>query len=109
VAADHGFVAPDWYATLQVHAEAIGGADALGGALEAAGFASWSVTEEAVDVGLDLAEDVVRYRLAVPQLREWVVTLPDARRTALVAEAADAVRRTGERFAPVVVEAVARP
>ena len=109
VAARHGYVPPEWYSAFQVHAEAIGAARAVESALAAAGFASWAVTEEPVDVGLAAASDVVRYRLAVPHLRAFVLTLDEPARTTLVADAIEAVRRTGERFAPVVVEAVARP
>jgi ubiquinone/menaquinone biosynthesis C-methylase UbiE len=107
VAAAYGFVAPEWYGDLQECAHAIGDSASVERALAAAGFAHWSVTEEAVDVGLTEPADVVRYRLAVPHLHAFVTTLSAEARDALVAEAAEAVRRTGERFAPVVVEAVA--
>ena len=59
-------------------------------------------------MGLTEPADVVRYRLAVPHLHAFVNTLTADARDGLVAEAIEAVRRTGERFAPVVVEAVAR-
>jgi SAM-dependent methyltransferase len=107
VAAGYGFVAPDWYADLQTFAHAIGDAAAVERALGAAGFARCTVTAEPVDVGLEDPADVVRYRLAVPHLHAFVETLPAGVRAALFAEAVEAVRRTGERFAPVVVEAVA--
>jgi len=108
VAAGYGFVAPEWYAELQASATAVGGAAQLERAVAAAGFDHCTVSEEPVDVGLGEA-DVVRYRLAVPHLHHFVSTLADADRAALVAEAVEAVRRTGERFAPVVIEAVAAP
>ncbi len=107
VAARYGYVAPDWYAELQVRAEAIGGSGLLSNALEAAGFSSWAVTEAQVDVGLTDPADVVRYRLAVPHLHGFVDTMDHGVRAALVADAIAAVTRTDERFAPVVVEAVA--
>jgi hypothetical protein len=44
----------------------------------------------------------------MPQLRRFVDGLPPARRDAFVADAIAAVRRTGERFAPEVIEVVAR-
>ena len=50
---------------------------------------------------------MVRYRLAVPHLHRFVVSLSVDARDAFVADAVEAVRRTGDRFAPVVVEAVA--
>jgi SAM-dependent methyltransferase len=108
VAAAYGFVAPPWYAEFRATADAIGGTTAVERALTAAGFTRWSVTEEPVDVGLADPRDVVRYRLAMPQLAAFVAALPDAVRQALVAEATEAVGATGERFTPVVVEAVAR-
>jgi ubiquinone/menaquinone biosynthesis C-methylase UbiE len=107
VAAAHGFVAPEWYAALQQSAHAIGDPSSFERSLAAAGYTRWTVTEEAVDVGLTEPADVVRYRLAVPHLHAFVRSLSADARTALVADAVDAVRRTGERFAPVVVEAVA--
>ena len=106
-AAAHGFVAPWWYAEFRTHARAVGGAAAVEQVLAAAGFARWRVTEAPIDVGLGDPADVVRYRLATPQLSRFVATLPDAVRAELVADATEAVRATGEPFAPVVVEAVA--
>jgi SAM-dependent methyltransferase len=107
VAAAHGFVAPAWYADLQECAHAVGDPASVERALAAAGFAHWSVTEEPVDVGLTEPADVVRYRLAVPHLHQFATSLPADARAAFVADAVEAVRRTGERFAPLVVEAVA--
>ena len=106
-AAAYGFVPPDWYADLQVYANAIGGTAAVERVLDAAGFGRWSVTEGPVDVGLVDAADVVRYRIAVPHLHAFVGSLSADTRASFVAEAVEAVRRTDERFAPVVVEAVA--
>ena len=106
VAAAHGFVAPPWYGDLQRSAHLVGDASSVRRALAAAGYARWTVTEQSVDVGLHDPADVVRYRLAVPHLHHFVATLAADARTALVADAVEAVRRTGERFAPVVVEAV---
>ncbi len=107
VAAAHGFVAPAWYADLQECAHAVGDPSSVEGALAAAGFTRWTVAVEPIDVGLTEPADVVRYRLAVPHLHRFVASLPTDARDALVADAIEAVRRTGERFAPVVVEAVA--
>jgi ubiquinone/menaquinone biosynthesis C-methylase UbiE len=107
VAAAYGFVPPDWYGDLQQSANAVGDPSALERMLAAAGYARWTVTEEPVDVGLAEPGDVVRYRLAVPHLHSFISTLSADVRRALMADAVEAVRRTGERFAPVVVEAVA--
>jgi hypothetical protein len=76
-------------------------------AIARAGFSRWTVTEEAVDVGLTDPADVVRYRLAVPHLHAFVSGLDPTERADLVAEGVAAVRSTGEPFRPEVVEAVA--
>ncbi|WP_051247337.1 class I SAM-dependent methyltransferase [Nocardioides halotolerans] len=107
VAARHGFVAPAWYADLQACAHAVGGARVVEAALAEAGFVRWTVVEEPVDLGLDEPADVVRYRLSMPHLHRFVRALPVREAQDLEAEAVEAVRATGETFAPVVVEAVA--
>jgi ubiquinone/menaquinone biosynthesis C-methylase UbiE len=107
VAVAHGFVVPEWYGDLQQSAEAVGDPSSFERILGAAGYSRWTVTEEPLDVGLTDPADVVRYRLAVPHLHAFVNTLSADAREAFVAEAVEAVRRTHERFAPVVVEAVA--
>jgi SAM-dependent methyltransferase len=107
VATAYGYVAPDWYAALKSYEHAFGEVTAVEQALGAAGFVDWTVSERPLDVGLDDPADVVRYRLAMPQLHAFAATLPDETRAALVAEATDEVARTGERFAPIVIEAVA--
>jgi SAM-dependent methyltransferase len=107
VAARYGFVKPGWYTDLQVCFEAVGAAASLESAVSAAGFSSWAVSEAPVDVGLTRPADVVRYRFAMPHLHPFVGSLAPESRSDLVAEATEAVARTGESFAPVVVEAVA--
>ena len=107
VATRHGFEPPAWYADLRVCADSVGDVSSFDRAVAEAGFTAWTVTEEAVDVGLVDPADVVRYRLAVPQLHAFVSGLDERRRTDLVADAVEAVRATGERFRPEVVEVVA--
>jgi SAM-dependent methyltransferase len=107
VAERHGFVRPAWYVELQRCAQAVGDAGAVERALRAAGFAGWSVTEQVVDVGIAAPADVVRYRLGMPHLHAFAVSLTVEARDAFVAEAVDAVARDGDGFAPRVVEAVA--
>jgi SAM-dependent methyltransferase len=106
-AARYGFEPPGWYAEVRRCAQGVGSAPAVERALRAAGFARWTVTEDAVDVGSIAAADVVRYRLAMPQLHRFAARLPPRVRATFVAEATAAVLATGDRFAPVVVEAVA--
>jgi SAM-dependent methyltransferase len=108
VAADHGFVAPDWYLGFRDTAQGFEDPELVERAVAAAGFSEWTVTEQAVDVGLSDPADVVRYRLGMPHLHRFAAGLAADERAAFVAEATEAVRRTGARFAPVVVEAVAR-
>ncbi|GAB3260254.1 class I SAM-dependent methyltransferase [Nocardioides dilutus] len=107
VAERHGFVQPAWYVEFRRCAQAVGDVAAVERALRAAGLTRWSVTEEAVDVGIATAADVVRYRLGMPHLNAFAVSLTPQEREAFVAEAVDAVARTGAGFAPRVVEAVA--
>ena len=106
VAARHGFVAPDWYLDLRECADAFADVTEVERALAAAGLTRVTVTGGPVDVGLVDPADVVRYRLAMPHLHGFASALPPAERRAFVAEAVAEVRRTGARFAPVVVEAV---
>lgn len=106
VAADYGFVAPDWYLGFRDAAQGFEDRSSVERAVGAGGFADWTVTEEPVDVGLSVA-DVVRYRLGMPHLHRFAAALPDDVRAAFVADAVEAVRDTGEQFAPVVVEVVA--
>jgi SAM-dependent methyltransferase len=107
VAADHGFVAPDWYLGFRDTAHGFENREAVERAVAAGGFAAWTVTEEAVDVGLTDPADVVRYRLGMPHLHRFAAGLADDVRDVFVADSVEAVRRTHEQFAPIVVEAVA--
>ncbi len=107
VAADYGFVAPDWYLGFRDSAQGFEDPESVTRAVAAAGFSDWSVTEEAVDVGFTDPADVVRYRLGMPHLHRFAAGLAEDVRRAFIADAVEAVRRTAERFAPLVVEAVA--
>ena len=107
VAEGYGLVRPPWYTAIQESQQAVGDVASLERALMEAGFAGATVTEQSVDVGLSAPEDVVRYRLGLPHLHQFAATLAADTRAVLVADAVEAVRRTGERFAPVVIEAVA--
>jgi ubiquinone/menaquinone biosynthesis C-methylase UbiE len=108
VAADYGFVQPEWYLGFRETAEAFGDAATVERAMSASGFEDWTVTEEPVDVGLVDSADVVRYRLGMPHLHRFAAGLAEDVRVSFIADATEAVRRTRARFAPVVVEAVAR-
>ena len=107
VAADYGFVAPDWYLGVRDTAQGFEDPVSVERAVAAAGFSQWTVTEETLDIGLTDPADVVRYRLGMPHLHRFAAGLADDVRAAFVADAVEAVRRTGEGFAPLVIEAVA--
>lgn len=107
VAESHGFVRPGWYADLQAFAPAVGTTSAVEEVLAEAGFARWTVTEQAVDVGITTPEDVVRYRLGLPHLHAFASSLTSRGRAVFVADAVAAVADSGGVFAPHVVEAVA--
>jgi SAM-dependent methyltransferase len=109
VAVRYGFVAPRWYADQQRFAEAIGTVEAMSKAAGQAGLTTVLADERMVDVGLTAAEDVVRYRCALPQLRAFVSSMDPRRRADFLAVAASAVAATGEDFRPVVVRLVAQP
>ena len=105
VAAGYGFVAPQWYADLQecahdrprrgrVRARARGRRVRRLDRHRGAGSTSGSSRQ-----------GVVRYRLGMPHLHRFAAGLPDDVRAAFFADAVEAVRRTGERFAPLVIEA----
>ncbi|GAA3629481.1 hypothetical protein GCM10022236_34720 [Microlunatus ginsengisoli] len=109
VALRYGYHPPDWYRQVKVYADRVGTSAALAAAARTAGFAEVEVSCQPVDVGLADPALVVRARLGMPQLRTWFDSLDARRRASLVGEATEAVRETGERFAPEVIEAVLRP
>jgi len=108
VAGAYGYVAPEWYQRMQHNARAIGTVEAMTDALRAAGFTRFRVTDEPVDLGLRDPALVVRYRTGMAQLRPFVAGLSPGRRKAFLAEAAEAVARTGGVLASAVIEVVAR-
>jgi hypothetical protein len=66
------------------------------------------VLESAIDVGVDDAESVARYRLGMPQYTAWLAGLDAAERRRVVADATSAIEALGEPFHPLVIELVAR-
>jgi ubiquinone/menaquinone biosynthesis C-methylase UbiE len=95
VAGAYGYIAPDWYRQMQQHARTIGTVEAMTRALQAAGFTRFGVTDDPVDVGLRDPALIVRYRTGMAQMRPFVAGLSPGRRRAFLAEAAEAVARTG--------------
>jgi ubiquinone/menaquinone biosynthesis C-methylase UbiE len=107
VAGTYGYIAPDWYRQMQHHARTIGTVEAMTRALGAARFTRFRVTDDPVDVGLRDPAMIVRYRTGMAQMRPFVAGLSPGRRKAFLAEAAEAVARTGGVLAPAVIEVVA--
>lgn len=96
-AAAHGFVAPGWYVALKARANAlVGTADAVRDAAHRAGLLDTVVQEQAVDVGVRTAEELVDYRFGQAQFTSWLTGLSPARR----AQVREAVI---ERIGPVMV------
>jgi SAM-dependent methyltransferase len=94
VALDHGWEVPDAYRFVRDHAAPLlGHPDGMAGAAAAAGLAEVHVVKEAVDTGVDAPEDLVAYRFALPQFADFLSGLAPEVRTAVVAEAVDAVAR----------------
>lgn len=106
VAAGLGWRQPGWYVELHRRADAVGTIDRMLAAAHAAELRDAEAHEATVDLGLDRPEDVVRYRLSMPQLAPFVASLDTARREELMRAAADAVARSPLRA--TVVELVAR-
>lgn len=104
----HGWQAPMWYEAMRQRAAALATPDRMAAAARHAGIVGAEVDCCEVDVGLDDAALVVRYRLGMPQLSSFLDTLTASAQAALVAEATSAVERTGTSFRPKVVELVAR-
>jgi hypothetical protein len=75
---------------------------------EAAGLVAVDAREQTVDVGVDTAEAIVAYRLAMAHLAPFVASLDHAGREALRAAALAAVGPEPEPFRPVVVVLTAR-
>lgn len=108
MAVRYGFVAPGWYADQQRFAQAIGTVEAMTEAAREAGLTTVLVDERIVDVRFTTAEEVVRYRCALPQLRAFVSGLDPGRRADFLAAAAAAVAATRAQFRPVVVRLAAQ-
>jgi SAM-dependent methyltransferase len=108
VLAAHGWRAPGWYQALKQRAAALATPDQMALAARRAGLITHVVDCSEVDVGLDDAGLVVRYRFGTPQVSTFLDTLTPQQQAAIVAEATAAVEQTGSSFRPTVVELVAR-
>jgi demethylmenaquinone methyltransferase/2-methoxy-6-polyprenyl-1,4-benzoquinol methylase len=109
VATRHGFEAPAWHRELRAHrAPQVGTAAAVGSAAAGAGLDVLDVVEEAVDVGVRTAEDLVRYRFGQAQYTPWFAAMPPERAAAVRADAVAAARPVMTPYRPLVLLLVAR-
>jgi ubiquinone/menaquinone biosynthesis C-methylase UbiE len=104
VAAEYGFVAPDWHDTLKTRTEPLTNApELLRACADAAGLASIAVEDITVDPGLDSPTAMVEYRLGMAQFAAFVASLAPAKRAALVHDATAEVARRGQAIRPRVL------
>jgi ubiquinone/menaquinone biosynthesis C-methylase UbiE len=107
-AAELGFVAPEWYRSLKGEREARSNdVDKVGALATAAGLTPSRVSEEVIDVGVDRAELLVRWRLGMAALAAFARTLDDGQRAALHRRALELVGDDPEPYRPRVIILVA--
>ena len=112
VALARGWEAPDVYRFVRDQAAPLLGHPAgMADAASAAGLVDVEVVKEVVDTGVAAPEDLVAYRLALPQFADFLSALAPDERTELITDAVDAVERhrpSRESLAPVVLLLSAR-
>ena len=104
----HGWRSPAWHDVVSARQTAFSTLAHARSAASEAGLVDVIVTEAAIDVGVDDAESIVRYRLGMPQYAAWLGELDDRERDWMVADAITAIEDLGEPFRPLVIELVAR-
>ena len=108
VLAAHGWRPPSWYQTMHQRASALATPAQMTLAARRAGLVEVTVSCTEIDVGLDDASMVVRYRLGMAQVSGFFDGLAATAQAALLREAIAAVEQTGQPFRPAVVELVAQ-
>jgi len=110
VLTNHGWQPPRWARTLHERAAAVATPHLMAAAARAGGWPDIDICADIaeVDVGLDSADLVVRYRLGMPQVSSFYSGLHAAAQAAVFAQATRAVEQVGCSFRPAVVELVAR-
>ena len=103
----HGWRSPEWYDVVSARFAAFGTVAQVRVAARAAGLAEIDVVESAVDVGVDDADSIVRYRLGMPHYTSWLAGLDAAQQRRAVDDAIAAIAALGEPFHPQVIELVA--
>ena len=104
VAVAEGWRVPEWYKTMKASViPLLGSRAAMEAAAAAAGLDQIVVDERPIDVGVERAEDLVRYRFGQAQFAEFVASLGPDGAAALHAAAAEAVEPIMEPYRPTVV------
>ena len=100
----HGFAFPDWYLALKTNViPLLGDAAAMARAAAANGWRVRDVEEQAVDVGVRTATDLVDYRFGQAMYAVWLAGLTPARRRAVRRAVIDAVSPVIQPYRPIVV------
>lgn len=104
-----GFTAPAWYAELKSRATPLLGTVSLMAATaESAGLVDVTVTEEACDVGIHRAAELVDYRFGQAHYAGWLASLDEDDRLDVRARVIDAIEPLMEPYRPTVVFLSAR-
>ena len=99
-----GFTEPGWYRELRTErAPQVGTPERLAAAAERAGLDVRECVAEHLDVGVETAEDVVRYRFGQAQYAPWFAGMSDAEAADVRIAAADAVRPVMTPYRPLVI------
>lgn len=104
-----GYRVPDWYVELKSRATPmLGSALLMAEAAETAGLVDLEVTEEAVDVGIGRAADLVDYRFGQAHYTEWLASLGAAERARARRQVIAAIEPLMAPYRPTVVFLAAR-
>jgi SAM-dependent methyltransferase len=104
-----GFTEPGWYRELRTErAPQVGTPDKLAAAAAQAGLLVHECVAEHLDVGVETAEDVVRYRFGQAQYAPWFAGMSDDEAAVVRREAVDAVRPVMTPYRPLVILLAAR-
>jgi ubiquinone/menaquinone biosynthesis C-methylase UbiE len=99
-----GWQVPGWYTDLKTNAvPALGSAEAMRAAADAAGLAQVVVQERPVEVGVTTPRQLVRYRLGQPAFANWLDSIGPRAAERFAAAAADAIRPVMQPYRPIVV------
>jgi demethylmenaquinone methyltransferase/2-methoxy-6-polyprenyl-1,4-benzoquinol methylase len=100
----HGFAFPDWYLAMKADIiPLLGNAPAMARAAAAAGWRVRAVVEQAVDVGVRTAADLVDYRFGQAMYAGWLAGLAAPRRRAVRQAVIDEVTPVIQPYRPIVV------